>query len=98
MLKRILRLTAHRLLAVLLIFGTLIIGPHISNSIELPYFGEASTSIEQSADAMANLSDSFEENVDLNISQQNQEESFDNYPDLGDDQVFPFVAGLDSYE
>ena len=22
----------------------------------------------------------------------------ENYPDLGDDQVFPFVAGLDSYE
>ena len=24
--------------------------------------------------------------------------SRENYPDLGDDQVFPFVAGLDSYE
>ncbi|WP_269622670.1 hypothetical protein [Prochlorococcus marinus] len=31
---------------------------------------------------------------DENISGTNQE----SYPDLGDDQVFPFVAGLDSYE
>ena len=27
-----------------------------------------------------------------------EEENISNYPDLGDDQVFPFVAGLDSYE
>ena len=38
----------------------------------------------------------------INSSEENQnigiEKDQDNYPDLGSDQVFPFVAGLDSYQ
>ncbi len=37
-----------------------------------------------------------ENNEDIKLSAEGTESSA--YPDLGDDQVFPFVAGLDSYE
>ena len=42
-------------------------------------------------------SDTNEEIVDQEIKTPINEIVENNYPDLGDDQVFPFAAGLDSY-
>ncbi len=35
---------------------------------------------------------------DEKLETTNTEKGMNSYPDLGDDQIFPFVAGLDSYE
>ena len=63
----------------------------------------------EAAQDSASMADKAESNIAFDPSDASQridnepeegpieEEQMSNYPDLGDAQVFPFVAGLDSY-
>ena len=55
---------------------------------------------EESLNQKGNETNPPERVVDPSLDNQNtaNQNSSDGYPDLGSDQVFPFIAGLDSYQ
>ena len=101
MIARIYRLFSFVFLSIFLILSINLNGPEISNAIE-PFKLDVAFSAIGIDDEKTSMSlDPIEQNSDLTSKQNedlNQSVDETRYPDLGDDQVFPFVAGLDSYE
>ena len=101
MLKKIYKIASSGFLSIVLLSSILFIAP-ISASAKESFkldqsFAAISTDNEK---ASQSLETSEQEN---NFMSQKDEleitsDGKSRYPDLGDDQVFPFVAGLDSYE
>ncbi len=84
MFKKILKIASHLTLALSLICLMLFVGFNSVAALSQDVNGETSLKIA------------------IEPSEENQSKdeitNMDGIPDLGDDQVFPFVAGLDSYE
>ncbi len=83
-------------ISILFIISIFLSGPQVFASEEsMIDFGINSNGSEETVIAIAE-DENFAKNQPSQTSK--EKKSNDVYPDLGDDQVFPFVAGLDSYE
>ena len=100
---KIYKATSMLLLSTVLIFLTLFSGLTSAYAIEVPGWVQ-STSTGKNVDNSLGIviepsrENQLSKNGELEASIDQDETILENYPDLGDDQVFPFVAGLDSYE
>ncbi len=101
MLTRIYTFFSFVFLSILLIGSIHLNNPESADAIELFKADVAFSAMTIDVEKGAMSSAPIEQDSDL-ASQPNKEQtqSADKniFPDLGDDQVFPFVAGLDSYE
>ncbi|KGG16140.1 MULTISPECIES: hypothetical protein [unclassified Prochlorococcus] len=102
MLKNIFKEAWFFVISLAMIAFSILIGPFSSPALDLPNFSE-----ETFADVNANISskgdiglNTFENDdvVEETDAAPTDTNNISAYPDLGDDQVFPFVAGLDAYE
>jgi len=84
MMKKIFRLASFAILSIFLISSVLFTGWARLEALSEETSGEY---------PINNLTEPSKDNKE-SIGESN----INSYPDLGDDQVFPFVAGLDSYE
>ena len=74
----------------------LVVGSSPANALQ-----EKLSTSESLGNSLENVIDPLQDkqsNDETDVSMPSNGGSIESYPDLGDDQVFPFVAGLDSYE
>ncbi len=102
MLQRIFKATSSLIISLTIVSSILFLGwdtstfaidlpnPFESGSLEESPENSNQQSIAPSTKEQGSTSETSKDSLDQNNTNQ--------YPDLGDDQVFPFVAGLDSYE
>ena len=89
MLKNMFRVLSHLILSIPIICSIFFVG---FNSLE------ALSPDSNGQNPLKIVIESSEENQSLDPKNSMDEIKIGGIPDLGDDQVFPFVAGLDSYE
>ena len=101
--NKIYRIASSAFLIIVLISSILLIGTARANAIGSFKLEESFAAVipdkdnehpSQSAEESEKLNTLTDEKKELKFSSDSETP----YPDLGDDQVFPFVAGLDSYE
>ena len=95
MLKKIYKIASSAILTIVLFSSIMFIGSTSAYAIENLKLNESFAAVNiDEEQSVQSVETSEQEN---NLTYQ-ESESDSRYPDLGDDQVFPFVAGLDSYE
>ncbi len=89
MLSKIFRIASHLMLPITLIFSVLIIGLTSVDALSPESDGNNPLKI---------VIEPSGEKLGIDNEKSMDQNKMSGIPDLGDDQVFPFVAGLDSYE
>ena len=89
MLKNIFVILSHLILSITIIFPTFFVGFTSVHALSSESNGQNPLRI---------VIEPSEEKQSLDLETSKDEIKMGGVPDLGDDQVFPFVAGLDSYE
>ncbi len=97
MLKKIYTFASFAISSIVLISSILLTVSPNANAINTLKSNVSFSSLSPADDAELDISIDPSDQESSLITQNNYNDE-SSYPDLGDDQVFPFVAGLDSYE
>ncbi len=101
MLKKIFKPVSCAALSLALIFSILLTGSTSANALVKgwsPIEDESSSIGDNGDNPLEIVIVPIDENQNLDDQESINGNNIGNYPDLGSDQVFPFVAGLDSFK
>ena len=88
------------MISIFLMTSIIFAGSRSVEALDIPGLGKSSSKVENDIpiEILVEPSEDMQSETSSTLEEPLDEIKVNNYPDLGDDQVFPFVAGLDSYE